>query len=205
MSTVAEVLNYCKKKLPEHQDLYPYLNEAVRLVAKRLFINRSSLIKADFSQAVTSGESSVTMPSDFWGLVENPYEDGKTFKLEPLPNRTTQLNYSSTGTPQWFEMQGLSTMTIIPATSSTTTINGKYFQKPAELTKDTDIMPYNELFDTVIQQLILMQFKDGSDMAGLEDYATQKVNELAQKTDKTQPARMINRSGFRQRLNSRYH
>ena len=153
MSTVSEILDGIKLGFPNKVNL-ARVNRAVRLISKRLFYHESSLVKGALDVTVAAGESSSSLPPDFWGMLSWPYIVGKTYRLNPLPNIETQLAYTQKSEPRYFDVKGFS-IHLYPGTISQITIGGDYWTRPASITGLADILPYNELFDEALKQALI--------------------------------------------------
>lgn len=96
------------------------------------------------------------LPSDFWGFFgqAKPYVDGKTWPLLPLPSQDEEISWGSSGESIYYELEG-DKIRVIPPTASDITIKGKYFKRPAKLTKGEDTMPWFELFDDVLREYLV--------------------------------------------------
>ena len=96
------------------------------------------------------------LPSDFWGFFgkAKPYVYGKTWPLLPLPSQDEKLAWGSAGEARFYELIG-DRLYVTPATSSDITVKGLYFKRPAKITKETDIIPYQELFDDILQEYLV--------------------------------------------------
>jgi hypothetical protein len=140
-----------------------------------------SLIAAAASPSVilTSRADVVNLPSDFWGFIvggseDFPYivESGRM--LRPLPSQKAAINAGETGTPRYFKLKG-SKLYVYPATDSDITIKGDYFVRPAAVSALADTIPYGELFDDAIGEVIALLYG--------KDLSTQVENvSLLQKT-----------------------
>lgn len=240
MSTVAEFLELVLDRVPEDKQnkVIPALNAAIQVIAKRLYLFDSDLVRGDLSVAVYASDtytadtiafvaglpeaadtitdsasglvsagfaagmlittdsatnpgpyrittaavgtltlatdSNVTteaagsdiaitsnagygyLPSDFWGFFgkAKPYVDGKTWPLCSLPSQDEEIAWGSSGESIYYELEG-DKIRVIPPTGSDITIKGKYFKRPAKLTKGEDTMPYFELFDDVLREYLV--------------------------------------------------
>lgn len=96
------------------------------------------------------------LPSDFWGFFgqAKPYIDGKTWPLLPLPSQDEEIAWGSSGEPIYYDLEG-DKIRVVPPTASDITIRGKYFKRPAKITKGEDTMPYFELFDDVLREYLV--------------------------------------------------
>jgi hypothetical protein len=109
---------------------------------------------AGSSITITSVADFGYMPDDFWGFVgEEPYIDGYTWTLKPLPNQLTALAYTSAGTPNWYKLKN-NRLYVYPATSADITIKGDYWKKPQMLSAMNDYIPWNEQFDDAISEYL---------------------------------------------------
>ena len=107
---------------------------------------------------ITSDDSYGYLPDDFWGLWDKPYLDGKNYSLLPLPSTDVEVQYTSAGTPVYYKIRGNS-IYVVPHTSTDYTIKADYFQKPTTLENTTDELPWNDLFNDVIYEIVINLFK----------------------------------------------
>jgi hypothetical protein len=155
MSQVRDVIDGIRHRLPDRINLYPAINRAVRLVAKRLFYHKSAMIQGSLAVDVDAGDSTGVLPDDYWGLMSTPFILGRLDWLRPVPDLATKLSYTHSGTPLYYEVQGLVTLKLWPGTSSDIVVAGDYFQRPAGISKPGDTIPYNEMFDDAIAEALL--------------------------------------------------
>lgn len=117
---------------------------------------------AGASITITSDDAYGYLPDDFWGLkIDNeswPYLSGQLWPLQPLPSTQTEQNYTSPGLPKWYKIRG-NRIYVTPHTSSDYTIVADYFQKPTTIENTTDYLPYDDLFNDVIYEIVLNLFK----------------------------------------------
>jgi len=109
---------------------------------------------------ITSDDGYGYLPSGFWGFIDQPYIDGKTYPLLPLPNLETKLSYTSAGEPRYYQVKERK-IYIIPAAGADYTIKADYFARPTELTATTDTLPFNEMFDDVMAEYVMRYFRGG--------------------------------------------
>ena len=201
MSTVADIIDGVKHRLPERANIYPVINNAVRMINKRLRVHEVSMIRGSLSVSFSADSSSASLPSDYWGLIEKPYINGKTYALEPVPDQSTKLRYTSNSTPSYYEVVGTS-LYLYPGTSSAITINGAYWTQPTTLTKPTDTMPYSELFDEVIQEALMKIYKTGrtsgdpNEIGLLRELVREAVDDIAPRLDKAAPKKVPDNMGL---------
>ena len=195
MSQAKDILNNIKHRLPGRVNIYPAINRAIRLVSKRLFYNKSNLVLGSLSVSILADASTGTLPDDFWGLLDKPYENGETYLLEPVPNQLTELQYTDDSKPKYYKIID-TTLEIFPGTSSNTTINGDYWKKPTAITKPTDTIPFSELFDDVIEEYVIHSFITGSttgqpqDISLMSNFVNQQVDSIAPYIANTAPKRI---------------
>ena len=101
-----------------------------------------------------------SLPADFWGLVDKPYIYGKPYPLLPIPNQVTHLGYlvGSSGPPLYYDILGTTKIYVIPDTSSDIVVKGQYWQKPTALTATSDPIPFSELFDDIIGEVLVQLY-----------------------------------------------
>ena len=216
MSQVKDVIDGIKHRIPDRTNIYPALNRAVRLVNKRLFYHKSSWVRGALSIYVApyltdqhgsiitdvdgnyieilASASSGILPSDYWGMMEKPYISTKTYPLEPVPDQTTKLEYTDASTPIYYEITG-DAIDLYPGSARAITINGQYWTRPARLTKPTDTMPYQELLDDVIQEVLLREIK-GDDIGAVQGFVYKAVDEIIPYVDKSGPKRIPDNAGW---------
>ena len=154
MSTVLDLLETLELRVEVPKNVYPALNKAIRLVAKRLRYHQSDIITSSYSLSYAADASTASLPSDFWGLTGKPYEDGKSYPLKPLPDKDYKLVWDSSSIARWYRVIN-TTLEIIPPTASAITVKGDYFQRPTAMSKIDDTLPYNELFDDAIEEYLV--------------------------------------------------
>jgi hypothetical protein len=172
-------------------DLIHIVDQAAKTIAKRLYVLGSELITHRMSISLIAGQSSCSLPSDFWGFKENPFIDGKTYPLIPLPSLDTELTYTSSGDPVYYKVRGTK-LYVVPTTATAYTVKGDYFQKPTALTSSTSTLPFNELFDDVIAEYIMRFFRKGAER-GIEgdrllrEFLIENVDLIVTKYDRKAP------------------
>jgi len=191
MSQVKDILDSIKHRLPDRTNIYPSLNRAIRLINKRLFYHQSSMIQGALSVTIAAGASTGSLPSDFWGLLENPYENGETYALKPLPNQETGLVYNTDSTPYYFKITG-TTINLYPGSTAGTTINGAYWAKPTALTKMSDTLPFNELFDDAIEEVLIQIYtvEKPVDLGVIREFLYAEVDAVVPYIDRIAPTRI---------------
>lgn len=133
------------------------------------FDSAESLTAAGSSSfIVTSDDSFGYLPSDFWGLRANfePYLDGYTVPLIPLPGQEVALQYQTPGIPRHYKIQGTSRIYVTPHAGADYTIKGDYYQRPTAVTLDTSTIPWNELFDDLIAEYVEIGFRGAQSKSG---------------------------------------
>jgi hypothetical protein len=140
---------------------YKIASVAVGTITLSGLVPTMTAVTAGSTVTLTSRADFGYLPSDFWGLGnERPYIDGETWELDPLPSQEVELAYTSAAQPQYFKIRN-DKIYVIPATSSDITLKGDYFQRPTKLTASTDTMPFNELFDEVIAEVMVRYYGGG--------------------------------------------
>ena len=156
-----------------------------------------TLAATDSVVAATAGSFTVTsddaygfLPSDFWGLRAKfePYLDGKTAPLIPLPSQAVALQYTGAGEPIYYKIVG-TRIYVTPHTAADYTIKGDYYQKPTEVTAATSAIPFNELFDDLIADYVEIYFrgplsKTGNTVQILDKLIKDGVDLVASKYDR---------------------
>ena len=196
MSQAKDIIDDIKHRFPDRAgNIYPALNRAIRLVSKRLKYHGSSSVKGALSVSITAGASSGTLPTDFWGLLGEPYISGETYALKPLPDLRTKLIYSTASTPIYYEIYG-STINLIPGSSGAATVLGDYWQRPTKITKPTDTIPYLELWDDVIQEALIHIYSTGGSsvdanyISMMENFIYKSIDEVIPGLERKAPTRI---------------
>lgn len=119
---------------------------------------------------LTSLGDRVRLPGTFWGWCgddkeDYPNIDGYTDVLLPLPNRRAALEAGTGSLPRWFKIKG-NMLYLYPATGSDITIKGDCFVKPTAVTALTDTLPFYELFDEAIEEVLAMLYEKGLSSQG---------------------------------------
>lgn len=187
MSQVKDIIDSIGHRLPDKNNLYPALNRAVRMIAKRLMYHDSSLVRGSLSVTISAASASGTMPSDYWGLVGKPYISTETRYLEPVPDPRYKLLYSSNSKPRYYEIVG-TTINLYPGWTAGGTIAGTYWTRPTKLTSPMDTVPFNELFDDAIEEALLVTYA-GQDVSALQNIIYKSVDEVVPYLDKQAPYR----------------
>lgn len=201
MSQAKDILNNIKHRLPDRTNIYPTLNRAVRLVSKRLFYNKSNIVLGALSVTIAADESTGTLPSNFWGLLNKPYESTKTYTLRPIPNQQMELFYTTSSVPRYYKIIG-TTIEVFPGTSSEIIINGDYWKRPDKITKPTDTIPFNEQFDDVIEESLLHVFVTGgttgdtNNVALMRNFINEQVDSIVPYIEKKSPKRIPDNLGL---------
>jgi hypothetical protein len=155
---------------------------------------------AGTSTTITSDDAYGLLPADFWGLWGKPYLDGKTEPLIPLPSTDYELQFTGAGTPVYYKIRG-SKFYVTPHTGTDYTIVADYFQKPTEITNTTDYLPWDDLFNDVIYELVLNLFKKSGimvpEMLAVFNSAIDVVAVRTGKKSPKYPARGINSAQFK--------
>jgi hypothetical protein len=85
--------------------------------------------------------------------------------LKPLPSKTAALIRTEGGTPQYFKIKGRK-LFLYPPTGEDIILKGDYFKRPAEVTTTASVIPFDELFDDVICEVIAMMYEKGLSTQG---------------------------------------
>ena len=126
------------------------------------------------STTLTSVDEYFALPSDFWGLKQNPWLNGQKYVLQPLPNQEVALQLNTAGLPQYYDIKGTK-IYLYPPPSSDYTLNGDYFQRPTSVSAVTDTIPFNEIFDDAIAEALVMLYDKGQANQGEVMLMVQKV------------------------------
>jgi hypothetical protein len=173
------------------------------MISKRLFYHKSIIIKGELSVTFTAGSSTTALPDNFWGLIGKPYVNGDTVELQPIPNNKEKLFHTTAAQPRYYELAFSSTggaysgpqMKLYPGASTETTVNGMYWSRPAKVSKPSDAVPFNEMFDDVIQEAVIHIYQTGlssgnpSDLGLLKEYINTSVDEIVPYIELSAPVR----------------
>jgi len=196
MSTAQAVLNMVRHAVNPDKDVFGVLNQSIRSVAKRLYLLKSKILQNDLSVSITTGDDYGDLPSGFWGLVDFPYLSGENWRLKPLPNLTIKLSYTGDGIPVYYQIKGTK-IYITPSTASDYTIVGDYFAKPTEITAVGDTLPFDELFDDIIDEFMRVYFaKPPSGTVLMRLYLMNEIDLVAGMRDKKAPYHMNVNTGI---------
>ena len=201
MSQVKDIIDGIKHRLPDRVNLYPALNRAVRMISKRLFFHKASMIQGVLSVSISADASSGSLPDDFWGLISRPYRSTDTYTLMPVPDKEIELKYNNNSTPIYYKVSG-TTLHLYPGSSGAITINGDYWKRPTKLTKTEDTMPFNELFDDAIEEALIHIYVTGdstgnpNDISLMQNFINKAVDEVAPYIDKQAPQRVPDNVGL---------
>lgn len=119
------------------------------------------------SIAITSDDAYGYLPSDFWGLRDKfePYLEGYTTPLLPLPSQAVALQYATPGHPLYYKLRG-SRIYVTPHAAADVTIIADYYQQPTAITASTSTIPWNELFDDLIAEYTEIYFRGPQSKSG---------------------------------------
>lgn len=146
---------------PEENSIFiSWIDDIVQYIALRLYILDSDLVEAALSLTynATTNPQIATLPDDFWGLNKCPWIDGQVTKLSPLTNDGRELSLATAGAPTYFKLRS-GMLYLYPPTDATLTVKGWYAAKPAAITKSSSTIPWNGLFDLMIQEGLVELYK----------------------------------------------
>lgn len=172
-------------------NLGPY--KLTKVEAGTLTVATGSLTAAGAGSTVTitSDDAFGDLPSDFGGLISEPYLDGKTYPLLPLPSQDVALSYTSAATPIYYQVKG-SKIYVTPHTASDYTIKADYFAVPAMVTAATDTLPYFDLFGDAMAEAVMRTYRSGEQVIGVDSqwwklFCRENVDSVARKYGKRGP------------------
>jgi len=167
VQSIYDLLQDRRDILVVSDDLIHTVNEAIRAIAKRLYVLGSDIITDHLSVSVvyTVEDKYGVLPSDFWGMKDDPYLSGYYIPLVPLPSQSVALKYTSSGHPLYYKIKVLK-MFLYPPAGANYTIKGDYFKKPTLVSSITSAVPFNELFDEVIAEYVEIYFRGPQDKSG---------------------------------------
>ena len=127
------------------------------------------------------------LPDDFWGMKDKPYISGKKYPLLQLPSVDVALQYT-TGDPIYYKVYG-NKIYVTPKTGADYTIIADYYKRPTALTASTDSLPYNEMFDDLIAEYVVLYFRGatGPQLVELEKLIRDGVDLVVANYDKRAP------------------
>lgn len=219
MSTAQTVLDSIQYRADTSLSLIPVINNAVRVIAKRLYWLESDLLSKDAeltlltttdigTDIVVDGDDQIildtdiiysgyaALPTDFWGLKDAPYIDGQKRILEPLPNILVAAQLGSGGIPLYYRVRGPFIIVYPPPSdSSVNTLIMEYFYRPTAIAAVSDTMPFDELFDDAIAEYINWFYKFGTmegpdKMAMMKEFLHDAVDLIAVKRERRAPKRL---------------
>ena len=136
---------------------------------------------------LTSEDAFGYLPADFWGLWGQPYIEGKSTTLIPLPGVEAEIQFAGTGVPYYYKIRG-NRIYVAPHTSTDYTIIADYFQKPATIENTTDYLPWDDLFNDIIYEIVINLFKKSGIMVPeLQAIFTGAIDLIAVKRGKKAP------------------
>lgn len=145
-------------------------------------------------RTITSVNEYFSLPSDFWGLKQNPYVDGHKYILHPLQNQELMFHMTTPSLPKYYDVKG-SLIYLYPPPASDSVLKGDYFARPSEVKDKDDVIPFNELFDDAIEEVVMLLYD--ADQANqvanyrlAEDIIRQYVELIAPKYDRKRPNSM---------------
>jgi len=145
---------------------------------------------AGSSVTITSAADCGFLPPDFWGLGQfDPYLVGKTTPLMPVPDTLTEIQFASSGVPYYYKIRG-ELIYVIPAASSAQTIKADYFYKPATMENTTDYLPWNDMFNDVIYEIVINLFKKSGILVPELQAILNRVDLIAVKRGKKAPRQL---------------
>jgi hypothetical protein len=159
--------------------IYDALNATITIINNRLWAKKSDLARKGFEVTMTLNVATVTMPADFLGLAEQPYVDGTSSTLSPLPTGS-RASFTQTGTPAYFELED-KTLTLFPTPEKTGKVKGKYFYSQAAFDELTDVIPYGNVFNEIIKDTVLQVLNVGMAITADKNFQLsliQSVDEL---------------------------
>ena len=188
MSTAIDLLTQVRHTIDPSMDVFGAMNEAIRVVTKRLYQLNSKLVHDDLSVSLTTDDTYGSLPSDFWGLDSHPYLSGYTYSLLPLPSVEVKLSYgSTTGEPKYYEIKGTK-IYVAPTSGGSYTIIGDYYVKPTKISTTSATVPYNELFDDFLTDYMKLYFKNPpGGVVNVPQNMLDKIDLVASKREKKAP------------------
>jgi len=117
------------------------------------------------------------------------------YGTDPVAKTPTsyEVQTQAIGEPLYFELKG-NTLHIYPSYTEEVIIKGDYFAKPTKITSTSDTVPYNELFDDIIEEYIVKIVRAGftgesnkSNPLLLQEFMYQSVDEVLAARSKTMP------------------
>ena len=146
--TVIDLMDIVTPRLtgPTACTLFEALREVQAIIANRLLMQRSDMLREELSCSYLAGVSSAALDSDFLATSERPYVVGKT-PLNPL-NRLDKSGLQTAGEPKYYDIVG-KTLWIYPPPDANTTVKVPAFVRPNQLTALTDTLPFFGDLDSV--------------------------------------------------------
>lgn len=152
--------------------LLDYYNRVLPALASTLASHRSDWVFADTTLTVSSGASTVALPSLFASPIAVEIDD------DPLVFKNTRYikklqQETSSGTPEYYGIHKTN-MIFERVVSSDTSVYVQYNEKETTLVAGAS-MPYNDEFNQVLKAAVVMMAKNRNEKDITGDYALQTV------------------------------
>lgn len=160
--TAGELLNLLLPRLSKEPATDTYLNSlnnAIRVVTRRLLYRKSSLLKEAFSGSFGAGISYVDLPTGYLGFCPDAPPSVSGTPMFPLPPYKYG-SYSATGTPEFYDVRG-GKLNLYPTPTDATTVTALYFFKPDMLTNLSGDLPWFGLLDDLLGEALSLMGKTG--------------------------------------------
>ena len=155
---IAPDLDDPAKTAEDSTDLLPWMNDCIQLIRNRLFHQGSDLVLERESLTYSTDDQNKDLPSGFEALKGLPWIDGTTTFLNPLPDRTTALSFTTSGTPKYYELWD-DDMYIYPPTNASRTIKFDCMKEFTLLTAADETIPLKRIFDDALGKYIIQRYK----------------------------------------------
>ena len=178
MTTAASICTSARYDLIDEKNtqysdamLLDFLNRGLRPLCTALASVRSDWVNTQTSLTLSSGDSSVALPTLFISPIRLTYGTQDITKTTVSDIRDKKLS-STSGLPNYYAVQGLNILFDRTADADYA-LTFEYNTSVTELTATTDNMPFNDEFNDVIRQFIILLGKNRNKQSVLADAGIQ--------------------------------
>jgi len=152
--------------------LLDYYNRVLPALASHLGSLRSDWVFGDATLTVSSGSSTVALPSSFASPIKAQIDDSDLI-FDNTREIKTLLQQTSAGTPEYYGVHKLD-MIFEREVSADTAVYIQYNEKEIAL-KLGDSMPYNDEFNHVLRAAVVMMAKNRNEKDITGDFALKEA------------------------------
>lgn len=162
--TAGELLEKILPRLavtPQTATFLDSLQATVEIVARRLWLKGSDLLRVDLEADVKAGENEVVLPCGFLGFASLPWAiyGGRRRTLPPLPGGL-KGTFSGQAPPKYHELIG-PIVTLYPATDAALTFVAEIYARPSLIESLDDNLPFRGVFDQLFIDAVTRVGKEG--------------------------------------------